>query len=126
MGFTQFLNCKNKYGFTPLNAACYAGKNFSIQEKHNQVAKRLLHAGADPDILNKYGFSAKQNASYDMMQIISCRTFDVTSKVLHTGFFSKKEVAVDSRKRRHGGEEYPHDASDSTSNTIARRRCVAL
>src|SRR3990167_3064378 len=111
-GFTQFLNCQNKYGFTPLNAACYEGKNFSIQEKHNQVAKILLHAKADPSILNKCGFSAKQNASYEVKQIIACSAVDRTSRV-HTDFFSKKEATVASRQRRHSREEYSHDTFEA-------------
>ena len=111
-GFTQFLNCQNKYGFTPLNAACYEGKNFSIQEKHNQVAKILLHAKADPSILNKCGFSAKQNASYEVKQIIARSAADRISRV-HTDFFSKKEATVARRQRRHSGEEYPHDTFEA-------------
>jgi len=53
-GFKAFLEQKNNFGFTPLNAAAKSG--------HSEIANILLNYGADPDIINNIGFSARDQA----------------------------------------------------------------
>jgi len=65
--FRKFLEQKNRHGFTPLNAAAKAASELACSVDNNRkqdytdVLAYLLILGANPDIPNKRGYTARQN-----------------------------------------------------------------
>lgn len=62
--FKNFLEKKNKHGLTSLNLAATTGlfaKNYNKKKQYREICRLLLDNGANPDIHNRKGFTARSN-----------------------------------------------------------------
>lgn len=88
-GFNYFLNQKNNFGFTPLNMA--------VKNHAKVIAEKLYAEGADPDIENILGFTARSNMPKDWDLFGPTMLF--TSSENYTKFFTTNKPKTN-RKRK--------------------------